>query len=509
MPPTVTLSKVAEVGGSLKQVQQAFQAFQVARNQFINQISGFLKTKDPNAVTMEALMKNDIMAVLCCPLAQDSVAGIQAAALGCLSKLSTVDPLLSQVIVSCGVLDSVVLSMTHESSPVQAAADGVLGSVALSSEEFAGRVISAGALQPLTQQLKSSPPEVKEAAVRTLGSIIRSSEEYATVVCDDNAVVTTMSYIAACSPQLAEALVRQNILPHLCLLVRGNNTPPDLKAEALCSLSNVAQHNEELANQVAETGVVEATVQALADRLMPPIRRNAASLLLQLSQKTPKLAEVVTANGAPSCLKQYMMLEKDRPDGILVGSMIAGSMASYKASIAMALIDAGAAVEVVNCIKHPNLDVSGTAAWSVEQMACHGEETTMPLVEKGALMHLMDGYGRMVGSNRDYHTKLKSSIKALIRGCSATGSLEAFVAESTPPELLKHFLRQLLPMIEATPKARQQFVTSGALMRLQRVLGLVGENSGLKEYADKINGLFPGDVVAYYSTGGAGPPPRG
>ena len=33
------LSAVAEVGGSLKQVQQAFQAYQVARNLFVNSLS--------------------------------------------------------------------------------------------------------------------------------------------------------------------------------------------------------------------------------------------------------------------------------------------------------------------------------------------------------------------------------------------------------------------------------------------------------------------------------------
>ena len=34
-----TLSAVAEVGGSLKQVEQAFSAYQVARNQFVNQLT--------------------------------------------------------------------------------------------------------------------------------------------------------------------------------------------------------------------------------------------------------------------------------------------------------------------------------------------------------------------------------------------------------------------------------------------------------------------------------------
>lgn len=43
MPPTKTpkasLTSVAEVAGVLKQVHQAFTAYQVARNQFVNSLS--------------------------------------------------------------------------------------------------------------------------------------------------------------------------------------------------------------------------------------------------------------------------------------------------------------------------------------------------------------------------------------------------------------------------------------------------------------------------------------
>jgi hypothetical protein len=38
-------------------------------------VQGFLEKKDSGNVTLEALMKNDVMAVLCCPLAQDAVPG--------------------------------------------------------------------------------------------------------------------------------------------------------------------------------------------------------------------------------------------------------------------------------------------------------------------------------------------------------------------------------------------------------------------------------------------------
>eukprot|EP00955_Chlamydomonas_euryale_P038258 351043-Chlamydomonas_euryale.AAC.2 len=105
----------------------------------------FLDKKDPQNITLEALMKNDVMGVLCCPLASDPVPGVQSLSLSCLSKLAGADPLLSQVIVTCGVLDSVVQSMSHDSPPVQAAADGVLSAVARSTTDNAHNVMMAGA----------------------------------------------------------------------------------------------------------------------------------------------------------------------------------------------------------------------------------------------------------------------------------------------------------------------------------------------------------------------------
>lgn len=142
---------------------------------------GFLDVRDGSSalMTLEALMKNDVMAVLCCPLAQDPVpgmctggsegmqgragarvrvrppsppltlpraaTGIQSLSLQCLAKLSAADPMLSQVVVSCGILDSVLASMGHDNAPVQASASDVLAAVSGSGVDFARRVLKAGA----------------------------------------------------------------------------------------------------------------------------------------------------------------------------------------------------------------------------------------------------------------------------------------------------------------------------------------------------------------------------
>ena len=48
----------------------------------------------------------------------------------------------------------------------------------------------------------------------------------------------------------------------------------------------------------------------------------------------------------------------------------------------------------------------------------------------------------------DPRSKLKSAIKAAIRSCTATAPLEAFVAPTTPPELSKHLLARLVPLLQ-------------------------------------------------------------
>eukprot|EP00983_Pelagomonas_calceolata_P068834 1150102-Pelagomonas_calceolata.AAC.5 len=176
--------------GTLKQITQAFRAYQVARNEFVNSLTGFLDIEDEDSAILEALMKNDVMAVLCCPLSQDPVAGsracIQSLSLQCLAKLSAVDPLLSQVVVSCGILDGVMASMAHEHAPVQASASNVLSAVTGSGPEYAKKVLKSGVMPALLNNLQSSNLLVKEAAVNTLATLIESSPDHAALVCTEH-----------------------------------------------------------------------------------------------------------------------------------------------------------------------------------------------------------------------------------------------------------------------------------------------------------------------------------
>ena len=174
-------------------------------------------------------------------------------------------------------------------------------------------------------------------------------------------------------------------------------------------------------------------------------------------------------------------------------------MSSYKDSIAKAIIDGDASQEVIGCLRTPSLQLTSSAAWALEQLSAHGVETTGPLVQQGALQQLVDVVSSIpdiVECQPELYLQLKSAIKSLVRGCDKADALQSFVAQSTPPQLLKHLLRRLEPLLRDSPKARQAFVTSGALMRMQGVEGgLCDRGRGCLE---SINALFPEDVVLYY-----------
>lgn len=99
----------------------------------------------------------------------------------------------------------------------------------------------------------------------------------------------------------------------------------------------------------------------------------------------------------------------------------------------------------------------------------------------------------------DLRSKTKTAIKAVIRSCNLTAPLEVLVAPTTPPEIARHLLGRLVPLLQDAPKARQQFVTSGALARLQVAIPTLCPRG--QQQAEAINALFPTEVVTYYEQG--------
>lgn len=280
---------------------------------------------------------------------------------------------------------------------------------------------------------------------------------------------------------------------------------------------------------------------------VPSVRRAAAALLLQLGRKTPSLAAQVCAGGCPTALTKYLQMEKEG-DGCSMGITLGGTLASYSPTTAKAVVDAAVGSEVVQALRRgdsvgdststtktgtttlkptdsrgktmalnaagyaigstapgASVSITAAAAWALEQMSQHGDETTMPLIGQGALAAVLERYKATAGAagldsaDSALFVRCKATIKSLIRYCNSTTPLEPLVVKGTPPAVLKHVLRRAEPLLARDAKSRQQFVTTGGLMRLQELESqLCAKGQG---YLNAINALFPVDVVTYYRQG--------
>ena len=79
--------------------------------------------------------------------------------------------------------------------------------------------------------------------------------------------------------------------------------------------------------------------------------------------------------------------------------------------------------------------------------------------------------------------------------CLQLGALEPLISEA-PPQILKYVLQQFAKVLPSdTGGAKKQFVTSGCLKKIQQLRG----DEKIDEYVKLINGLYPEDIVEYYS----------
>ena len=112
-----------------------------------------------------------------------------------------------------------------------------------------------------------------------------------------------------------------------------------------------------------------------------------------------------------------------------------------------------------------------------------------------------DGDGGDRSSYEVAKERVTEALMTLIDVTSKTGALEGLVAVAAPSgEILLAALRRLAQATETSVASRRSFVSSGGLMRLQRLLPVLDEDGCA--LAQTINQQYPEDVVAYYQTGG-------
>jgi len=491
-------------------------AYQAARQLFVSTVTDFLSAQDGGA-TMAALVDHDLLPVLTCPLVKDPIMGIQIGSLNALGELARQNAEASHEICVCGILDEMVASLSHQNRQIRAAANTALQNVARHDRSCAQSVVDHGVLEPVRKQLGTLDVMVKETAVKTLDVLVEKGPDFADLVADESTIGTCVSHLYMpedAAPQtmrtcialflantanhnewLAQRVVTSEALHAIASLLGARSTKPTLRAACLKMLSQVAKHSTELAALVVEQNVMPTVLQCLTNEDHTHTRLAAASLVQEVSRRTPDLAQVVASGGGCTCLVRNVELASAGAASV-AAILSMGHIAGMHAKVAKQLLDSDASRQLILALDCPDPVVKGAAGWTVEQIASHGKDTAGQMSQEGLLVALEPVY--RLCPDGETKTKLKGALKAIIKECRSHTDLEPLVKHDTPPDVQRHVLQAFVDLLPKDVAARRSFVTSGALMRLQALDLVAGLDARSLDCIQEINAQFPEDVVNYY-----------
>merc|ERR1712137_860935 len=101
-------------------------------------------------------------------------------------------------------------------------------------------------------------------------------------------------------------------------------------------------------------------------------------------------------------------------------------------------------------------------------------------------------------STPDLKLKARKGLKRMLAQVADIKALEPLLGDA-PPKVQKYVLRQLAETLPNSTEMQKAFVSSGSLAYVQK---LNQEADGkLQEHIETLNGIFPSDVVEYYTPG--------
>lgn len=250
--------------------------YRKARTAFVDEMLTLAKKDDPSMV--DALVDVGVIPLLCCPLVQDVVPSVQIASLGVLSTLSASQDQLAQTLSECGVLDNIVLSLSHESRHVRKAGNQTLQSIAGKNLRCANSVIAVeDTLPQLRKQLEDFDMEVKEAAVKTLGTLAKSSEA------------------------LAGQVIEGGTLGNLVHALEGGDSPGariGAVLNSVLSLGHISSFTYANTDQVVQAGGVSRLLELTASGVHDTVRAAAAWAIHQVALHGRDCVQALAAEGA-------------------------------------------------------------------------------------------------------------------------------------------------------------------------------------------------------------------
>jgi len=484
-------------------VLQVFEEYQKARVTFVQTVAD-LATRPQN---IDALQNAGVMALLR-PLLLDNVASIQQSAALALGRLANYSDELADSVVSHGIPQQLVISLSQPNRFYKKAAAFVLRAVAKHSPQLAQAVVEAGAVGALVSCLGEFDPSVKEAAAWALGYIARHNRELAQNVANAGAVTdlvlcfqepelplkriagSALSDICKHNTDLAQFVVEKGAVSLLAKEISNNDAA--LKRQVCSCLAQIAKHSMELAEVVVEAEIFPRILICLKDA-DEYVRKNAATCIREIAHHTPDLAKLIVNAGGVAAMVDY--ITESRGNNRLPGIMTLGYIAAFSDTLALAVVVSRGIPPLKDAlINEPEDHLKAASAWSLGQVGRHSPEHARALADAGVLRRLLAVFLHQ-GSSEDLQTKAKRALKHVIQQCLHLEALEPLL--DAPPNILKYVVQQFVKILPNNLDAKRAFVQSGGLQKLQEV----GAESGSKlhDLIDEINSFYPTEIVHYYS----------
>merc|ERR1712054_241324 len=453
--------RIATESHAMRAVLQVFENYQKARVNFVQTVAE-LATRPQN---IEALQSAGVMALLR-PLLLDNVPSIQQSAALALGRLANYSDELAEAVVSNEILPQLVYSLSEQNRFYKKAAAFVIRAVAKHSPELAQAVVDSNALDALVSCLEEFDPSVKRIAASALSDTCKHS------------------------PELAQTVVDANAVAYLAPLIQSSDAK--LKRQVCSCLSQIAKHSVDLTEMVVEAEIFPTILTCLKDP-DPYVRKNAATSIREAAKHTPELAQLIVNAGGVGALVDYV--NESEGNARLPGIMTLGYIAAFSETLANQVISARGVPPLVNAlVSEPEDHIKSASAWSLGQIGRHSPEHARALADAHVLPKLLAVFMHPESSD-DLRTKAKRALKSIIEKCLQLGALEPLISEA-PPQILKYVLQQFAKVLPSdTGGAKKQFVTSGCLKKIQQLRG----DEKIDEFVKLINGLYPEDIVEYYS----------
>ncbi|KAI8813053.1 armadillo-type protein [Cladochytrium replicatum] len=431
------------------------------------------------------------------PLLLDSVPAIQQAAALALGRLANYNAELAHGVVETDILPQLVYSLSEQSKFYKKAAAFVLRAVAKHSPDLAQSVVNSGALAALVGCLEELDPGVKEAAAWALG------------------------YVALHNRDLSQSVVDVGAVPLLVVCVQEPELP--LRRISALALSDIAKHSPELAQAVVDAGSISIIPpllsnsdaklrrQAVVDGEIFPnamsclkdsdsyVRRNAATLVCEITKHTPELAQLIVNSGGIAVVVDY--INESHGNARLPGIMTLGYIAAFSETLALAVIFAKGVHPRANALVNEAEDHIKALSDHAKTISNYG---VLPKLLKTLVTSTAQQSTAVTGSGADLRTKTKRPL----------------FQQSTPHNILKYVIGQFAKILPHDVAARRFFVTSGCLQRVQEISASYGAGpqgqlfgadpivqsnqllgTKLGEYIRIINQCYPEEIVRYYSPG--------